>query len=657
MKQGRLLVVLTAGLACLAAALPGTALARPQTTVTQTIVDRDDDDRLEPGPGEPHLLRDDLGTPGAGPVRNRQDLLFFAQLTDSHVIDEESPLRVEFLDVFGPPFTSAYRPQEGLSPHVLNEMVRQVRNTVSPVTHRQLQLVMTTGDNTDNTQCNETRWMIDLMDGQTEVNPDSGIRGLPPANLNRCETIVEGVDPDMPADDPEPPAPNPICDAATYPDGIYHGVRGEKRYYEPDRSTPRSEDGKGYSPFRAENGEPRSIRDFPGLFENMNTPFRAVGFDKLPWYGIFGNHDGLIQGNQPRNGAFEAYAVGCAKVKGLSMPLTPDADDDGEVTPEEGQAFFAAATANVLATAANPAGNPLVAIVPPDPRRRPLKKSEYIAEHFATRGAPVGHGFTVDNILRGQGNYAFNPDGRPDLRFVVLDSIAENGGDGGNIDENQFRWLDAQLTDAEVQRQLVVVFAHHSLRTMNQGPVSEFPPGDQGGDQSEPVHFGQGPGSTQQPCDQPPGGDPPPETVKCLFLRHPGVIAFVNGHEHNNRVDPVRRLVDGKVSGGFWEINTASHIDWPQQSRVLDIVDDGNGNLSIYATILDHSAPPNPGGAPPSDGQGAAGMSVDRLASISRELSFNDPHASTDERGEGGARGARKDRNVRLVVRHPYAAG
>ena len=45
--------------------------------------------------------------------------------------------------------------------------------------------------------------------------------------------------------------------------------------------------------------------------------------------------------------------------------------------------------------------------------------------------------------------------------------------------------------------------------------------------------------------------------MRCLLLRHKWVVAFVNGHEHNNRVTPT----GAPSQDGFWEINTASHVD------------------------------------------------------------------------------------------------
>ena len=45
------------------------------------------------------------------------------------------------------------------------------------------------------------------------------------------------------------------------------------------------------------------------------------------------------------------------------------------------------------------------------------------------------------------------------------------------------RFCHSQLEQAEAAREVVMVFAHHSLETMGQPPVSPFPPGDTGGQQ------------------------------------------------------------------------------------------------------------------------------------------------------------------------------
>ncbi len=55
------------------------------------------------------------------------------------------------------------------------------------------------------------------------------------------------------------------------------------------------------------------------------------------------------------------------------------------------------------------------------------------------------------------------------------------------------------------------------------------------------------------------------------------------------------------------------------------------------------------------EGQVLGGEAILQLASISRELSYNDPDSNNGEDGSSDARGSREDRNVELLVRNPYS--
>ena len=77
------------------------------TTYTRTIRDITHDNLLDTSAGEHYLVRADLGAALSDRARRRLPRVSFAQFTDTHFVDEESPLRVEFLDRLGPPVNGA----------------------------------------------------------------------------------------------------------------------------------------------------------------------------------------------------------------------------------------------------------------------------------------------------------------------------------------------------------------------------------------------------------------------------------------------------------------------------------------------------------------------------------------------------------------------
>jgi metallophosphoesterase (TIGR03767 family) len=525
---------------------------------------------LTAGPGEPFVAREDLAAAKPGREQRRRSLIYFGQISDYQLSDEESPARVEFLDRDPSGFArSAWRPQEALLAQLVDWSNRQLNErTTSPVAQgdgarAQMTNAVLTGDLADNQQKNETEWVLREIEGG-RLDPNSGTA----------------------APDPLCPLPALLDDPKNYTGVQDYGDAGTSAsFYDPN--TPA--------------GPYATWPNYPGLLDRAQQPFDAAGI-RVPSYVVFGNHDGLVQGNVNANAAYVTIATGCTK-------------------PTEGGGTMS---------------------VPPDPNRRMLSKVEY-KNVFKGGTQADGHGFRfvspAEETASGgsAGYYAWTP--RPGVRFIVIDTLAEAGllpdSSDGNIDDPQFKWLENELKGATARDQLAAVFSHHARASL----VANHPDEDAGACTSADPAAEPNPGCDRDPRDSAPihlGAD-----LEALFHRYPNMIAHVAGHSHQNQVN----FYKAEGGGGYWEVKSAAIADWPPQHRVMDVLDNCDGTLSLFGAVVDPGVPLQ---APPS---GTPGASMDQrtLASVARLLTYNDPQEGPLD----GDTGKATDRNVELLLKDP----
>lgn len=544
---------------------------------------------------EDYVTRTDLA---AGQRRADAPLLLrFVQFSDDHILDDDGQAvnGASILDPLHPTFEAAQRLQEEYTDEALNNMIAQVNDC-----HRQYpaEFMIVTGDSADLTTVAETRRFIDNLDGrhdQMSAFETACVTGLGAGATAeqialQCTRFTGRGVADTQTADPDPDDP-------TFQLILTRSVR-QLLATEQAALSGRAADGS-IDPLRQtatrSPGMPESLRCDAGS-DCPNIPLA------MPWYVAFGNHDGYLRG---------------------TIALTLGLNEISQVTG----------------------------------RHYMFDAHEFIDEFFFTQPSPgpVGHGFNfadtarrIDADTRNDGYYAADA-GSGRIRLLVLNTIID-GVDAripldvlrnpfalsdGSIDRAQFEWLQGELAASAGRGQIAVVFSHHpDLTFAEYGMFAALVPIE----------------VTAAELD-------------AELASWPHVVAWIAGHTHQHRIrafkvengigsnGTVDAAVECKQPGacsGFWQIETASLIDHPQEQRLIEIFDNGDGTGTIRGSVLQHRFETSKRLAEADD---RCALYLSDPAAVAAAISEANLDALC---AQGGVRpGTAADRNVDLMFRMP----
>ncbi len=442
------------------------------------------------GPGFPYL-RPDLQSGDVVPsVRDPRatTLLSFFTMSDVHIVDKESPTQCINFGYENNPgdSSSAYSAVILFSTHVLDAAVQTIN-----AMHRKVpfDFGIGLGDAANNTEYNELRWYIDVLDGQP-ITPSSG------AHAGADTTLYQ-------------------------------------------------------------------------------KPYQAAGLDpSLPWYQAMGNHDQFWMGSAPVNDYLRPLYTG-TDVLDLGLQTPPDFDFNTrgfymglvDGTTEFGDIIDVGPTSNY----------PVPPQIVADPLRRSLSAQDWMSEFLVSPSQPAGHGFTQEMVRSGLACYHFHPRSNIPLKVIVLDDTDKvGGGADAALDYQRYGWLVNELDEGEAAGELMIICAHIPIR-----PYA--------------------PGSAYQPWSLwSPQADVSEQTVLDKLHSYKNLLLWVAGHVHRNAITP-QPSPDGNPENGFWEVETPSLRDFPQQFRRFEIVRNSDNTISIFALDVDPAVnwTPLPDGSSP----------------------------------------------------------
>ena len=325
-------------------------------------------------------------------------------------------------------------------------------------------------------------------------------------------------------------------------------------------------DGKTIKPDSGVKDDPVS-----GPLNDYQDTYKAAGLNTtIPWYQALGNHDHNWAGVNPPDDYIKQHYTGeyILNIGNLFSPNPLGIKSRGF--------YMGSVDGRTVNGDIYGAGNATKFKTPPkvlaaDSNRRALSTGEWMGEFFNTSSSPKGHGFNQSGVQVGFASYSFEPKSDIPLKVIVLDntqkdSDADVDGYGhGTLDNERYAWLVSELNKGQAEGKLMIIAAHIPIGVESSGfTLSEY----------------MGWSSVAQVSEK--------ELIAKLHT-YPNLLLWIAGHRHLNTVTALKSPDISHPELGFWEVETRSLRDFPQQFRTFKIVRNSDNTVSIFATDVDPS--------------------------------------------------------------------
>jgi metallophosphoesterase (TIGR03768 family) len=320
---------------------------------------------------------------------------------------------------------------------------------------------------------------------------------------------------------------------------------------------------------------------------DYQKPFKAAGLDShIPWYQAIGNHDHFWLGSIPLDDKKLKINLRASYVSDEVIAMANSLAYASNVYKMDTSLYYMG-----VLDGSTPTGDIIKAgpvedfasapTVVPDVRRRSLTKAQWAQEFFNTTSSPIGHGFNL--VPSGKkpdfACYSFIPKSELPIKVIVLDNTQrEDDGDysihgRGFLDEERWSWLKAELQAGSSNNQLMIIACHV--------PIAVSPHKADSVDGSDTYmdwyENSRTPAATME------NAVTLPDLITELHS-HPNLLMWIAGHRH---VNTVKAFVHTNAEQGFWQVETSSLHDFPQQMRLFDIRLNSDYTISIHATNVD----------------------------------------------------------------------